>query len=118
MVLFLVLDVTNNCRLARGAYRESAVSDLPGEAALCGPFLMQPAAGVGLYDTQAFRDAQFRRQTQKQVDVILDATNGNRHAPEFADNAAEISVKVGANFGADVRNAIFGRENNVVEQIG
>src|SRR5438270_11236575 len=90
MMLALVLDVGRQIGDHRFAYREGAVSILPGEVAKMGKGLMNPSRAAALHELRNLCRRNCWRRAYQHVDVILDASRLERLQAVFPRDAAEI----------------------------
>jgi hypothetical protein len=97
----------------RRAYRERAVTFLPGE--LRQPQILVRPSGRGLLDlSQDIGETMRCAKTEEEMNVVISATDLLGYPIQCLDTAAEVSVQVIAPVGLDPRMTLFRAEDNVV----
>jgi hypothetical protein len=80
------------------------------------PFLMNPARGVGFDHASYLWHCLRGTNANQHVNVIGCAVDDERRGLHFANDAAEVGEKIGADFGSDQRRAAFGAEDQVKDE--
>jgi len=109
VVLLLGRNVSGHRGNVGFAHGEYAVSGLPGKIGL--PFFAGPPGRIRLDHTRQLGGRLRGTNPQQHMHVIGGATDDERGAAHFVDDASEVSEEVRTEFRGDQRHAALGAEN-------
>lgn len=117
VMLLLVQDVIAHRILAGLAHAESSVAGLPSEAPSLRPSLMNPSRGIGLDQAREIGHRMGRRHANQQMNVIRHPIDAECNSTEFADNAANVPVKVALDLRGDLGRSVMGAKDEVDDYV-
>ncbi len=112
LVMFLLVrNVFGNSGNVGFADAKHTISGLPRKFGMA--LTVNPFTGIGLDDTHNFGNRMRGTNTNEHMNMIGHAVDDERRATHFADDAAQVSEYVIADVQHEERQSLFGRENQM-----